>query len=252
MKHFQNKIHRPAGFLGASDRWRNRPSRPRRQHDKPCRWEVVIGEASSWWLGEASSISDLSSDLSYDSRRLKKLKKVELVLMIEIDWILYFFSWLVPFFQSGIQLLLAKSVWKWWTPVPRASSSTHPQVAEKCKQVEEASTWGCMLCHRGGLRAIKPCGYDTEADGTLFGFASQGSCDMFFCRIRVMMNIILNPYQMASLCQDTKKMIAQLGLQKAFFFPKTLRPLNAMIHSTLNQSQAVYASITGASLLQNF
>lgn len=118
MKHFQNKIHRPAGFLGASDRWRNRPSRPRRQHDKPCRWEVVIGEASSWWLGEASSISDLSSDLSYDSRRLKKIKKVEPVLMIEIDWILYFLSWLVPFFRSGIQLLLAKSVWKWWTPVP--------------------------------------------------------------------------------------------------------------------------------------
>lgn len=57
---------------------------------------------------------------------------------------------------------------------------------------------------------------------------------------------------MASLCQDTKKMIAQLGLQKAFFFPKTLRWLNAMIRSTLNQSQAVYTSITGASLWQKF
>ena len=70
----------------------------------------------------------------------------------------------------------------------------------------------------------------------------------------MMMNIILNPYQMASLCQDTKKMIAQLGLQKAkgVFFPKTLRWLNAMIHSTLNQSQAAYTSITGASLWQKF
>ena len=127
----------------------------------------------------------------------------------------------------------------------------HPQVAEKCKQVEEVSTWGCMLCHRGwGLRAIKPSGCDTEADGTLFGFASQGSCDMFFCRIRMMMNTILIRWHHSA--RTPRRWLRSLVCKRRFFSPKTLRPLNAMIHSTLNQSQVVYTSITGASLWQKF
>lgn len=95
----------------------------------------------------------------------------------------------------------------------------HPQVAEKCKQVEEVSTWGCMLCHRGwGLRAIKPSGCDTEADGTLFGFASQGSCDMFFCRIRMMMNTILIRWHHSA--RTPRRWLRSLVCKRRFFPPK--------------------------------
>ena len=53
---------------------------------------------------------------------------------------------------------------------------------------------------------------------TVFGFASQGSCNMFLLVQSVRWWIL--SWQMASLCQDTKKMIAQLGLQKAFSFSR--------------------------------